>query len=290
MPRLLPAVVALTLACGSIAACCPRRPGRVGYSPAEYDSRLAQVRAKAPPGFTAIVAPPFVVAGDGPPERLREDAEQVITWAAVRLKADYFKLDPGHLVEVWLFDGEESYMRNTSVIFGEVPRTPYGYYSPCDHALIMNVSTGYGTLVHEMVHPFMEANLPDCPPWFNEGLASLYEQPGDAAGHLRGRTNWRLPDLQRAILQRRTRSLADLTALGRRAFYSDHQGLNYAEARYLCYYLQEQGLLVTYYRRFVAAIASDPTGYATLRSVLGETDMAAFQRRWEAFVLMLTFP
>jgi hypothetical protein len=31
-------------------------------------------------------------------------------------------------------------------------------------------------------------------------------------------------------------------------------------------------------------------GYAPLRSVLGEIDMADFQRRWERFVLMLSFP
>ena len=31
-------------------------------------------------------------------------------------------------------------------------------------------------LVHEMVHPFMDADFPACPAWFNEGLASLYEQ------------------------------------------------------------------------------------------------------------------
>jgi len=28
-------------------------------------------------------------------------------------------------------------------------------------------------LVHEIVHPFMRANFPECPAWFNEGLASL---------------------------------------------------------------------------------------------------------------------
>ena len=34
----------------------------------------------------------------------------------------------------------------------------------------MNISTGGGTLVHEIVHPFIEANFPACPPWLNEGL------------------------------------------------------------------------------------------------------------------------
>jgi hypothetical protein len=283
------AVLAFALAVVPVTACCRLPPGRHGYNPAEYAARLAEVRAKAPSGFTTLVVPPFVVAGDGPPEEVRAGAEEVVAWAAARLRADFFALDPGAVIEVWLFRGEESYLRNTSVIFGQIPRTPYGYYSPCDRALIMNVATGYGTLVHEMVHPFMAANFPAAPAWFNEGLASLYEQPSDAAGHLRGGTNWRLPGLQSAILARRTRSFEELTSLGSRAFYGE-PGLNYAEARYLCYYLQERGLLVTYYHRFVANAASDPTGYATLQSVLGEPDMAAFQRRWEEFVLRLTYP
>ena len=44
----------------------------------------------------------------------------------------------------------------------------------------MNIATGGGTLVHEIVHPFMAANFEQCPSWFNEGLGSLYEQ--SAAG------------------------------------------------------------------------------------------------------------
>jgi hypothetical protein len=271
-------------------ACCRLPPGRHGYSAEEYAARLSQVLAKAPPGFTTVVAPPFVVAGDGPPDQVREEAEQVVEWAATRLKADYFPLDPGELFEVWLFRGEESYLRHTAAIFGRAPSTPYGYYAPCDRALVMDVSTGYGTLVHEMVHSFMAANFPSAPPWFDEGLASLYERPSDAGGHLHGGINWRLPGLQRTIQERRTRSFEELTRLARPAFYGDRVGLNYAEARYLLYYLQQQGLLVTYYQRFVAAAPSDPTGYATLQSVLGETDMAAFQRRWEAFVLRLPYP
>jgi hypothetical protein len=107
----------------------------------------------------------------------------------VARRQKYFKLDPGHLVEAWLFDGLVSYVHNSSAIFGKLPSHFYGYYSPCEHALIVNMSTGYGMIVHEMVHPFMEANIPDCPPWFNEGLASLYEQPSDAGGHLRGSTD-----------------------------------------------------------------------------------------------------
>ena len=53
-----------------------------------------------------------------------------------------------------------------------------------DNALVMNIATGGGTLVHEIVHPFMEANFPACPSWFNEGLGSLYEQSGARDGRI----------------------------------------------------------------------------------------------------------
>jgi len=34
-------------------------------------------------------------------------------------------------------------------------------------------------------------------------------------------------------------------------------------------------------------VSRDPTGFNTLKRVLGEVDMAAFQKRWEKFVLAL---
>ena len=60
-------------------------------------------------------------------------------------------------------------------------------------------SPGGGTLVHEIVHPFMRANFPACPAWFNEGLASLYEQSAEKDGHIRGLINWRYTALEKAV-------------------------------------------------------------------------------------------
>jgi hypothetical protein len=72
------------------------------------------------------------------------------------------------------------------------------------------------------------------------------------------------------------------------AFYNRDKGTNYGQSRYLCYYLQERGLLVKFYKEFYAHRADDPTGYQTLQSVLGESDMDAFKQRWEKFVLNLS--
>ena len=71
------------------------------------------------------------------------------------------------------------------------------------------------------------------------------------------------------------------------AFYNEDRGTNYGQARYLCYYLQEKGLLIKFYREFLAAQKDDPTGFKTLQKILGESDMDAFKTRWETYVLNL---
>jgi hypothetical protein len=142
-----------------------------------------------------------------------------------------------------------------------------------------------------MVHPFMAANFPGCPSWFNEGLASLYEQTEEKDGHIHGRTNWRLAGLQQAIRARRVPSVEALTSTSRSEFYDrDTRGTNYAMARYLCFYLQERGLLIRFFHRFNENRENDPTGYATLKEILGEADLEAWQARWETFVMGLSFP
>ncbi len=130
------------------------------------------------------------------------------------------------------------------------------------------------------------------PAWFNEGLGSLYEQSTEQEGHIRGLTNWRLAGLQRIIARGTMPTFKKLLTSGDRAFYRDGAGDNYAQARYLCYYLQERGLLARYYQAFLAAKDRDPTGYATLKRILGlksEKSMRLFERRFAAWVRTLEF-
>ena len=253
-----------------------------------YARHLAALHERLPgPGFTVVEAAPFVVIGDESPEVVRQRARQTVGWAVSKLKESYFTEDPSVIIDVWLFKDRESYEKNVAELWGETPSTPFGYYSSRHRALVMNISTGSGTLVHEIVHPFMEANFPDCPDWFNEGLASLYEQCGeDEKGRIRGATNWRLEGLQKAIRSGRLQTFEQLTS---RQFYGDDDGTNYTMARYLCYYLQEQGKLRGFYRELVANSSTDPSGYLTLAKCLGSDDMSDFQREWEAYVMKLRF-
>ena len=227
--------------------------------------------------------------GNESAEKVQQRATNTVKWAVDHIKQSYFQRDPVEILDIWLFKDKASYEKYTKVIFDDTPTTPYGYFSYVHKALIMNISTGGGTLVHEIVHPYMAANFPACPSWFNEGLASLYEQSGEEHGRIHGNVNWRLPALQAAIKKDRVPSFETLCSTTTEQFYHEDPGTNYSQARYLCYYLQEKGLLEKYYREFKANAAKDPTGYKTLKSVLDEIDMAAFKKRWEAFVAKLEF-
>ena len=249
---------------------------------------LAQVKPKVPAGFTLVLQSPFVVIGDEAPEVVRSRATKTVQRAVDELKLDYFQADP-EPIDIWLFRDKDSYEQHARSLFNETPTTRFGYYSAEHHALVMNISTGTGTLVHEIVHPFMRANFPACPAWFNEGLASLYEASTEKDGHIRGLINWRFKGLERAIKEHKTISFQRLTALSDAEFYGGAESYSqyYAQARYLCYYLQEQGLLKMYYHEFVANAKTDPTGFETLKRVLRTNDMKAFQEKWEKFILGL---
>jgi len=267
-------------------------PSGERHTPADFAQHMMRLRRKVPQGFTVVVQPPFVVIGDEPPATVRRRAERTVKWAVDKLKAAYFKDDPKSIIDIWLFKDKASYEKHCRELFATRPTTPYGFFSRADHALVMNIATGGGTLVHEIVHPFVEANFPACPAWFNEGLGSLYEQSAERNGRIVGLTNWRLRGLQEAVRKDQLPSFRELCTTTTSEFYYEDKGTNYAQARYLCYYLQEAGLLEKYYHAFRAAHQKDPSGYETLKAVLqrDEEGMKQFQKQWEAWILRLEFP
>ena len=250
-------------------------------------ARAAELRDELPKGFTVVEEAPFVVVGDEDPATVRRRARGTVRWARDLLRAQYFPADLPDVWTIYLFRDDASYRHHAMAFWGDDPDTPYGYASSTHKALVMNIGTGGGTLVHEMVHPYVAANLPDCPPWFNEGLASLYEQCSERDGQIVGLLNWRLSGLQSIVRDGDLPSFRELTAMDEHAFYELDQGGNYAQARYLLYYLQEQGKLDSFYEAFVAGQPTDPSGYAALVSVVGQEDMAAFQASWQEWVLEL---
>ncbi len=260
------------------------------FTSADYAQHIMGLRERLPhAGFSIVIQKPFVVVGDEKLATVKQRSEQTVKWAVDRLKKEYFTKDPTDIIDIWLFRDAPSYEEYTEKLTSDKPGTPFGFYSPADKALFMNISTGGGTLVHEIVHPFIASNFPDCPSWFNEGLASLYEQSAERNDKIVGLTNWRLAGLQEAIQEKSVPSFETLCGTTTHEFYEQDPGTNYSQARYLCYYLQEHGLLTNYYQAFRQNAETDPTGYQTLKAVLKAEDMSEFQTRWEAEVLKWKF-
>jgi hypothetical protein len=280
-------------ACATPAKSEPRANQTSGVVPDRYADHVEKLRKRLVNhrlGDAKIrVEDPFVVVSDGTMEEL-EQGLSTVRWAVQHLEADFFAARPTRILDVFLFVGSEGYERGVTSLTGEEPSTPYGFYSRTHNGLFMDISTGGGTLVHEIVHPYVEADFPNAPPWLNEGLGSLFEQSASRDGHIVGLTNWRLRGLQRAIKDKRVPTFKTLTHFGDNEFYGDESGVNYAAARYLMFYLQERGKLRDFYVAFRAARAKDPSGYATLVAALGVEDMTAFEADWRDYVSALTFP
>jgi hypothetical protein len=255
-----------------------------GVTLGAHAQHVMKTKAKIPSGYATRIVGPFLVIGDESAARVEQHA-QTVEWTVGHLKRDFRMREPPDVIDIWLLGSSDSYVANALRLYGRRPSTPYGFFSPEHQALFMNIATGGGTLVHEIVHPFIAANFPSVPAWFNEGLASLYEAVREENGQFWGLPNWRLDGLKRAIRAGSLPSFAAMTATGDAGFYASSTG--YAQARYLCLYLQEKGLLHRYYDRFSTGAAADPTGFKTLVAVLGNANMARFEQQWRAWALAL---
>ena len=251
-------------------------------------TRSASLEKTAPPGFAVRVVRPFVVVSDEAKETVDRRVGRVIEPAIAWLERAYFRVEPPAAVAIWICADASSYQRATRSLTGRAPSTPFGFFSEEHDAIVLDASTGDGTLVHELVHPFVRADFPTCPTWLDEGMGSLYEQCVLESDGLRGLVNWRLDALQRAAADGSAPAIAELVRMAPDAFYGDGSALNYAAARYLCLYLQERGALAELYRRLRdgAASSTDPAADAekALVELLGASTVAEVDSAFKAWV------
>jgi hypothetical protein len=248
-----------------------------------------KLRPQLGPECAVLVREPFVLAGDMGEEELDAWHRSTIAPAARALAHCYFRRPPSKPVTVLLFSGEASYDRYARKLFGETGVSVYGYYKPDRRTLVMNISTGGGTLIHELTHALIDFDFPNVPDWFNEGLASLHEQcrfkPNDSG--LEGLPNWRLPGLQKAITEGKLRPLVAI--MRDDDFRGADIGRNYAQARYFCLYLQEKGLLEEFYRRLRAGCEHDPHGVEAAESLFKPEKWQTIDRDFQAWVMTLSY-
>jgi len=255
------------LAAAVLAGCCRVGATDVSISRDALEKERIAALDRAGAGYTATVAtPPFVVVAYGPAD-VREEAVQTIAEAAARLRTTLFDREPDRPITVWVWPDEESYMRGSSAVLGSIPDTPYGFFLPCKCALVVNAGYGWGTLVHEVVHAYMDADFPEAPVWVQEGIATLYEK-----------SQWRLPSLQSELV--RAPSFHRMAKAGRSEFTGKEGYLYYATAGYLFHWLKERGLLERFYREHRRRKGD---GIDVLHDVTG-SEISDLRTSWEAFV------
>lgn len=201
----------------------------------------------------------------------------------------FFTKKPTKPLKVYLFKDGKSYEKYVVEKYKQKPSTPFGFYLSSERKMIMNIATGTGTLAHELVHPLLEEDFENVPPWFNEGFASLFEQSmHQEDGSMKGLVNWRLPALQKAITKKQITPLKEILSMSRDDFYEENSGLNYAQARYLCLFLQEKDLLVKFYKKIKELSEKDKTGIKAIEEVY-KKNIDKLQKDWEEWVSTLEF-
>lgn len=235
-----------------------------------YDATVQSLRSQLSDDFMVQGHSCFIIVSNLSETETQKIVSNTIDRAYECFYNDFFSVKPDELTTIFLFGDDKSYRYWAKKLYGDDDLSRYGYYKPYAKTMLMNINTGTGTLVHELTHALVRYDFPDIPSWFNEGLGSLYERCSLNDKQILGYVNWRLPALQKAINGKYYTSLEKLTRTNYDEFYGDGSDVNYSQARYLCMYLQEQGLLKSYYKLFRDTYDSDNTGKTQLEKITGK--------------------
>ncbi|MFT5326822.1 MAG: hypothetical protein ACI8P0_004705 [Planctomycetaceae bacterium] len=251
------------------------------------DERARQLGKHLDERDRIIVRPPFVIGGNLSEAELDRCYAQTILPTKRALDLAYFDNAPDEPLTLLLYSDERTFRDASWKLDRRNTANYYGYYIRTDRRIVVNIGTGEGTLAHELAHALGHFDFPNMPEWFDEGLASLYEEAdfSEDGLQLNGLSNWRLNHLLSAMQNRKLGTLESL--ISSREIREEKQAVEYAHARYFCLYLQERGLLPFFYRKFRDRAGSDPSGLRTLCEILGEENLDPVDRNFRQWVIAL---
>ncbi len=236
-----------------------------------FTARINELKRSLSDDFIVKEHSYFVIASNLSETETEKILNSTIDKAVECFYNDYFSTRPDEATTIFLFKDDKTYRYWAKTLYDDDDLSKYGYYKPSEKTMLMNINTGTGTLVHEMTHALARYDFPDIPSWFNEGLGSLYERCSLNNKTILGYVNWRLPALQDAIADKSYTSIEKLMKTNWEEFYGAGSDVNYSQARYLCMYLQEQGLLKKYYKHFRDTYNSDNTGISQIEKITGKS-------------------
>jgi len=198
-----------------------------------------------------------------------------------------FSTRPTRPITVYLFEYAGEYEAFCKARYGRPCPSPLGFYEGFAREIVADQHYGVTTVLHELVHPILEADFPEAPRWLGEGISAMYEAPVIAGGEIHGGTGWRLPWLRRALNARGHHELASLDALFSMpadVFQGPDALTAYAVARFACLWLDSPGQdrLWKFYGTWRDHFGEDPTGEKSFAAVVGQTPHEANDawRKW----------
>ncbi len=254
---------------------------------ATYADEVIEFKKNNPKNFSIQEYKPFIITGNIKAGQMNRIVHSTIKRCATALYNDFFEDKPDYLIKIYLFKDNKSYRYYSKKLFDIKPETPFGYYLSGTNSLVMNIATGSGTLVHELVHALIDYDFPDIPAWFDEGMGSLFEACS-CGKHIYGLLNWRLPILQKGLKANKLLPLKELLATSSDEFYEDEKNMNYGEARYFCLYMQEKKVLKKFYRLFRDNFDKDPSGLYFVEKVFNEK-IDSIEKKWLKWVKKLRY-
>ncbi len=237
----------------------------------DFTSRINELKGKLSDDFIVRDFSYFVIASNLSETETEKILHNTINKAVECFYNDYLNALPTEATTIFLFKDDKTYRYWAKTLYEDDDLSRFGYYKPAEKTMLMNINTGTGTLVHEMTHALVRYDFPDIPSWFNEGLGSLYERCSLNNKTIIGYVNWRLPALQEVLNDKSYTSIENLMKTDWDGFYGKRSDVNYAQARYLCMYLQELGLLKEYYKLFRDKYNQDNTGIKQIEYITGKT-------------------
>ncbi|QDV16766.1 hypothetical protein Pan153_13980 [Gimesia panareensis] len=249
----------------------------------ESKAQAIQQRISIP--TNRLVKAPYVLIGDYEISTLEALYRKAIQPTEYALNVSYFDTRPEQPITIVALSSQERYQQVAWDLDQRKTGSYYGYFQSDDLRIVLNLTTGSGTLGHELTHALAEIDFPAMPEWFDEGLASLHEQCefSEQGNRLLGTTNWRVQILISALDRQQLPGLNDLVSQTR--IRTDREALTYAYARCFCLFLQQKQLLSPFYRKLRTNQAADPTGQLTLCQILNVDDLSAVDaefREWLA--------
>ncbi|MGE3854907.1 MAG: putative Ig domain-containing protein, partial [Planctomycetota bacterium] len=258
------------------------------------EGNLERLKAQFPPekGYIHRIdeANKFIFATNQSPDVLDMLTDRIVRYAKAQYR-DLLPSKPDYYIMIVLPSADDFARLRPSPNYG-------GWYNPGQRLLICG-NIGF-VLTHEFTHALhfadLERRLKDTfahKIWFLEGMATLFEDsklPETDTDKVIPVPNGRLRIIQAAVAMNRAFPWETYMAWGRDPFMDPaNVSVSYAQARYMTWWLNEQGKLKAFYEAYSATCRQGDRGAAgivAMEQVIGKP-LAACEAEWKQWVRTL---